>query len=71
MEPLYVPAGHMTAHQVAQQLGITLDGVRQLVRRGQLHHAGGTPRQRWYATQEVRALARARRMTTSGALVKV
>lgn len=56
MEPLYTPAGHMTAHQVAAQLGITLPGVRQLVRRGRLVRAGGTPRQPYYATTAVLAL---------------
>lgn len=51
-----MPAGHMTAHQIAGQLGITLDAVRQLVRRGRLHKAGGSPRQPWYDTAEVIAL---------------
>lgn len=60
MEPLHLPPGYMTAHQVARQLGITLDAVRQLVRRGRLHHAGGTPRQPWYDTTEVTNLARQR-----------
>ncbi|MDG9705558.1 hypothetical protein [Streptomyces sp. DH37] len=60
MEPLHVPPGRMSAHQVAQQLGITLDGVRQLVRRGHLHRVGGTPRQPWYDTEEVIALHQAR-----------
>lgn len=49
--------GHLTAHQTAQQLGITLDGVRQLVRRGQLTRSGGSPRQPWYAVADVAALA--------------
>jgi hypothetical protein len=62
MEPLHLPAGYMTAHQVARQLGITLAGVRQLVRRGQLHHAGGTERQRWYDADEVTALMAERRL---------
>lgn len=60
MEPLYVPAGHMSAHQVAQALDITLSGVRDLVARGHLTRAGGSPRQPWYDTRQVRALARAR-----------
>ena len=48
--------GHLTAHQTAQQLGIGLDGVRQLVRRGQLQRSGGSPRQPWYDVQDVTAL---------------
>lgn len=48
--------GHLTAHQTAQQLGIGLAGVRQLVRRGQLQRSGGSPRQPWYAVQDVTAL---------------
>lgn len=53
--------GHLTAHQTARQLGIGLDGVRQLVRRGQLQRSGGSPRQPWYAVQDVAALAAKRR----------
>lgn len=53
--------GHLTAHQTARQLGISLDGVRQLVRRGQLQRSGGSPRQPWYAVQDVAALAAKRR----------
>ena len=53
--------GHLTAHQTAQQLGIGLDGVRQLVRRGRLQRSGGSPRQPWYAWQDVAALVTERR----------
>lgn len=60
MEPLCVPAGYMTAHQVAQTLGITLSGVRDLVHRGQLARAGGSPRQPRYDTEQVLALLAAR-----------
>ncbi|MFJ2631073.1 hypothetical protein ACIO6U_03790 [Streptomyces sp. NPDC087422] len=56
MEPLYVPAGHMSARQAADTLGITLGGVRQLVARGQLARAGGSPRQPWYDTDDVLAI---------------
>jgi hypothetical protein len=62
MEPLYLPPGYMTAHQVAQCLGIKLGGVRQLVHRGQLARAGGSPRQPWYAVQDVIALDTKRRL---------
>ena len=58
--------GHLTAHQTAKQLGITLDGVRQLVRRGRLKRSGGTPRQPWYAVPDVAALV-AERHTRSTA----
>lgn len=57
MESQMIRPGHLTAHQTAQQLGITLDGVRQLVRRGQLTRSGGSPRQPWYAVPDVAALA--------------
>ncbi|MFF5029235.1 hypothetical protein ACFY2J_34130 [Streptomyces collinus] len=57
MESLIVRPGHLTAHQTAQQLGIGLDGVRQLVHRGHLKRSGGTPRQPWYAVADVAALA--------------
>lgn len=53
--------GHLTAHQTAQQLGISLDGVRQLVRRGRLKRSGGSPRQPWYAIPGVAALQAERR----------
>jgi hypothetical protein len=56
MEPLYVPAGHMTARQAADTLGISLPGVRKLVQRGRLERAGGTERQPYYDTEQVLAL---------------
>ena len=61
MESQNLRPGHMTAHQVATALGITLGGVRQLVHRGQLTRAGGTPRQPWFRTQDVQALDAKRR----------
>ncbi|MEU5442753.1 hypothetical protein [Streptomyces griseofuscus] len=57
MESITLRPGHLTAHQTAQQLGITLGGVRQLVHRKQLKRSGGTPRQPWYAVADVTALA--------------
>jgi hypothetical protein len=60
MEPLHVPAGHMTAHQVAETLGIKLGGVRQLVARGRLDRTGGSPRQPYYDSEQVLALLAAR-----------
>lgn len=48
--------GHLTAHQTARQLGITLEGVRKLVQRGRLARSGGSPRQPWYAVQDVATL---------------
>jgi hypothetical protein len=56
MESQIARPGHLTAHQTAKQLGITLDGVRQLVHRGQLRRSGGTPRQARYAVPDVAAL---------------
>lgn len=53
--------GHLTAHQTAQQLGITLEGVRKLVQRGKLTRSGGSPRQPWYAVPDVAALVADRR----------
>ncbi|MFD9905619.1 hypothetical protein [Streptomyces sp. NPDC059063] len=61
MESLTIRPGHLTAHQTATVLGITLGGVRQLVRRGQLTRAGGTPRQPWYTVADVQALDTKRR----------
>lgn len=58
--------GHLTAHQTAQQLGITLGGVRQLVHRGRLTRSGGTPRQPWYAVTDVAAIV-AERATRNAA----
>lgn len=52
--------GHLTAHQTARVLGVELDAVRQLFRRGKLTRSGGTPRQPWYPAAEVAALAAAR-----------
>jgi len=57
MESQIIRPGHLTAHQTAQLLGVGLDAVRQLVRRGQLTRSGGTPRQPWYAVADVQALA--------------
>ena len=61
MESQIIRPGHLTAHQTARVLGISLAGVRQLVRRGQLTRSGGTPRQPWYAADDVAALAAKRR----------
>lgn len=60
MESLNIRPGHLTAHQTARVLGITLGGVRLLVHRGQLTRSGGTPRQPWYAAEAVAALAASR-----------
>jgi hypothetical protein len=57
MESQNIRPGHLTAHQTAQQLGVTLGGVRKLVQRGKLTRSGGTPRQPWYAVPDVTALA--------------
>lgn len=61
MESQIIRPGHLTAHQTAQQLGITLGGVRQLVRRGRLKRSGGTIGQPWYAVEDVAALDAERR----------
>jgi hypothetical protein len=61
MESQMIRPGHLTAHQTARTLGITLDGVRQLVRRGRLTRSGGSPRQPWYAAHDVAALVAERR----------
>ncbi|MET9965441.1 hypothetical protein ABZZ80_05820 [Streptomyces sp. NPDC006356] len=61
MESQMIRPGHLTAHQTAQQLGITLEGVRKLVQRGRLTRSGGSPRQPWYAIPDVTALAAERR----------
>lgn len=61
MESLNIHPGHLTAHQTARLLGMSLDGVRKLVQRGQLQRSGGTPRQPWYAVKDVTALVIERR----------
>ncbi|MFE7446844.1 hypothetical protein ACFU7X_41050 [Streptomyces chartreusis] len=61
MESQMIRPGHLTAHQTARALGISLDGVRQLVRRGRLKRSGGTPRQPWYPAKDVTALVAERR----------
>jgi len=66
MESLIIRPGHLTAHQTARALGITLDGVRKLVQRGKLTRSGGSPRQPWYAAADVAALA-AKRATAKAA----
>jgi hypothetical protein len=65
MESQNIRPGHLTAHQTARQLGISLDGVRQLVRRGRLNRSGGSPRQPWYAVKDVAALVAERRKANS------
>ncbi|MFF9625432.1 hypothetical protein [Streptomyces griseosporeus] len=57
MESQMIRPGHLTAHQTARVLGVELDTVRQLVRRGKLQRSGGTPRQPWYPAAAVAALA--------------
>jgi hypothetical protein len=57
MESQLIRPGHLTAHQTAATLGITLGGVRLLVHRGQLKRSGGSPRQPWYAVTDVAAIA--------------
>ncbi|MFG2855689.1 hypothetical protein ACGFZ9_34315 [Streptomyces mirabilis] len=56
MESQIIRPGHLTAHQTARQLGITLGGVRLLVHRGQLARSGGTVGQPWYSIEDVTAL---------------
>ncbi|WP_215456659.1 hypothetical protein [Streptomyces sp. ATCC 21386] len=56
MESQIIRPGHLTAHQTARQLGITLGGVRKLVQRGRLHRSGGSIGQPWYAVDDVTAL---------------
>ncbi|MGW0169543.1 hypothetical protein ACWDWT_30860 [Streptomyces sp. NPDC003343] len=63
MESQNIRPGHLTAHQTASVLGIGLDGVRQLVRRGRLRRSGGSPRQPWYNAREVAALLAERHQT--------
>jgi hypothetical protein len=63
MESQIIRPGHLTAHQTARVLGMTLGGVRKLVQRGQLTRAGGTERQPWYAAPDVAALAAKRAPT--------
>ncbi|MEV8396096.1 hypothetical protein ACFVAF_34650 [Streptomyces sp. NPDC057596] len=57
MESQIIRPGHLTAHQTARVLGISLGGVRKLVQRGQLQRSGGTERQPSYAVGNVTALA--------------
>ena len=61
MESQIIRPGHLTAHQTARVLGVQLDPVRQMVKRGQLTRSGGTERQPWYPANEVAALAAKRR----------
>lgn len=61
MDSLYAPPGHLTTAQVAHVLGISPDGVRKLVQRGQLTRAGGSPRRPYFPATQVAALAVTRR----------
>lgn len=61
MESQLLRPGYLTAHQTATALGVSLDGVRQLVRRGQLTRSSGSPRQPWYTLADVQALDAKRR----------
>ncbi|MGQ4514234.1 hypothetical protein [Streptomyces sp. DW26H14] len=70
MRDSYIPPGHMTARQAADALGVQLGGVRQLVRRGQLHRVGGTDRYPYYATPDVLRLLATRRATERPALTR-
>lgn len=66
MESQNIRPGHLTAHQTARVLGVTLGAVRLLVHRGQLARSGGTQRQPWYAAEAVAELA-AKRATRNAA----
>ena len=66
MESQMIRPGHLTAHQTAHLLGVSLAGLRSIVHRGQLTRSGGTPRQPWYAAKDVAALA-AQRATRASA----
>ncbi|MCT9010004.1 hypothetical protein [Streptomyces rhizosphaerihabitans] len=66
MESQIIRLGHLTAHQTARALGISLDGVRQLVRRSKLTRSGGSPRQAWYPAADITALV-AKRAATDAA----
>ncbi|MFH8805491.1 hypothetical protein ACH4F6_39120 [Streptomyces sp. NPDC017936] len=57
MESQNLRPGHLTAHQTARVLGVTLTGLRSIVHRGQLTRSGGSPRQPWYLAADVAALA--------------
>lgn len=48
--------GQYGTRDVARALGITPEGVRKLVQRGQLKRCGGTPRHPRYAVTDVAAL---------------
>ncbi|MEU9215404.1 hypothetical protein AB0D47_02545 [Streptomyces sp. NPDC048376] len=61
MESQLIRPGHLTAHQTARMLGVSLGAIRKMVERGQLTRSGGTERQPWYAVDEVRALDARRR----------
>jgi hypothetical protein len=61
MESLNIRPGHLTAHQTARVLGVSLGALRNLVYRGQLTRSGGTERQPTYAVPDVAALAAKRR----------
>lgn len=56
MTSLYVPPGHLTTDQVAQALGTSTGAVRNLVYRGRLQRAGGTPRHPWFRAADVAAI---------------
>ncbi|WP_030682066.1 hypothetical protein [Streptomyces cellulosae] len=57
MESQNLRPGHLTAHQTARMLGITLGALRNLVYRDQLKRSGGTDRHPYYAVPDVAALA--------------
>ncbi|MFG3048124.1 hypothetical protein ACGFZR_24730 [Streptomyces sp. NPDC048241] len=61
MESQIIRPGHLTAHQTARTLGISLAGVRKLKQRGQLTQSGGTTNQPWYPADQVAALLLKRR----------
>ncbi|MEU5773875.1 hypothetical protein ABZ819_11365 [Streptomyces venezuelae] len=55
MESQIIRLGHLTAHQTAHILGITLGGVRAFVHRGEPTRSGGSSRQPWYKIEGVDA----------------
>ncbi|MDX3493272.1 hypothetical protein PV735_11310 [Streptomyces turgidiscabies] len=57
MESQMIRPGHLTAHQTARVLGMSLGALRNLVWRGQLTRSGGSARHPYYAVPDVAALA--------------
>lgn len=66
MEYPSLPPGLLTTTQAAQACGVTPATIRDWIRRGILHRAGGSPRRPYYRVDDVTTAKTAAKPTRQG-----